>query len=62
MTERLRQVLQGMADGKTNDEIAAWLHVSPNTVKSHRLRLLAALEAHNAANAVALGIRAGLIQ
>ena len=35
MTKRERQVIELIADGMTNKEIAHELHLSPSTVKSH---------------------------
>jgi len=39
ITEREREVLQLLADGRSNKEIAARLELSPNTVKTHVARL-----------------------
>ena len=42
-TERERQVLQLIVQGKSNKEIAAELHISPKTVSVHRSNLMAKL-------------------
>ncbi len=44
ITERERQVLQLLADGRSNKEIAAQLELSPNTVKTHVARLFEKLQ------------------
>lgn len=57
-----RRVLQGMADGKSNAEIGAGMHVSENTVKTHVRRLFMKLGARDRANAVRLAFDAGLLR
>jgi DNA-binding NarL/FixJ family response regulator len=59
---RERQVLQLVADGFGNKEIAAALFVSEETVKTHVRRVLKKLDASSRANAVAIGIRVGLVR
>jgi len=44
VTEREREVLQLLADGRSNKEIAARLELSPNTVKTHVARLFEKLQ------------------
>ncbi len=44
ITEREREVLQLLADGRSNKEIAARLELSPNTVKTHVARLFEKLQ------------------
>ena len=61
LTERERQVLLGMADGKSNAEIGRELYVSEDTVKTHARRLFRKLGARDRAHAVAAGFRAGLV-
>lgn len=60
-TARELEVLAGLAEGKSCKEIAADLVVSRDTVKSHLERLYAKLGARNAAHAVAISLRGGLI-
>jgi DNA-binding NarL/FixJ family response regulator len=55
------EVLQLLADGLVNREIARQLFVSEETVKSHVRHVLAKLEARSRAHAVAVGFRGGLI-
>jgi two-component system response regulator DesR len=52
LTPRERQVLQGIAEGRTNAEIAAALELSPNTVKEHVSSMFKKLGARNRADAV----------
>ena len=61
LTERELQVLNGMAEGKSNAEIGRDLFVSEDTVKTHARRLFRKLGARDRAHAVASGFRAGLV-
>ena len=61
MSSREIEVLQLIADGLGNREIALALHVSEETVKTHVQRLLRKLRATGRAHAVALGLRHRLI-
>lgn len=60
LTARERDVLNLIAQGKTNDAIAAELFISPRTVTTHITRAYAKLGVANRAEAVAIAIRAGL--
>jgi DNA-binding NarL/FixJ family response regulator len=60
-SSRQLEILQLIADGNANDEIAAKLVVSVETVKTHIRQLLAKLGASNRAHAVALGLRSGIV-
>ncbi|MDX6285537.1 MAG: hypothetical protein QOG53_1022 [Frankiales bacterium] len=62
LTERERQVLEGMASGKSNGEIGRDLYLSEDTVKTHARRLFRKLGAADRAQAVALGFRWGLVR
>src|SRR5262249_37708372 len=61
LTARERQVLQWMADGKSNAEIAAILGVAPGTVKRHVEQILAKLAVPNRTAAAAVARTRGLI-
>lgn len=52
ISERELTVLHELAAGRSNKEIAAQLHVSPNTVKTHVARLYEKLEAKRRTDAV----------
>jgi DNA-binding CsgD family transcriptional regulator len=60
-TAREREVLDLLADGATDDQIAARLHLSPATVQSHVRNAKAKLGARTRAQAVALALHRGLI-
>ena len=47
LTSREEQVLRTVAQGRTNSEIAADLHISPSTVKTHLASLMRKLGARN---------------
>lgn len=61
LTDRERQVLNGMANGRTNAEISQELFLATDTVKTHARRIYRRLAARDRAHAVALGFRYGLI-
>jgi DNA-binding NarL/FixJ family response regulator len=55
LSERQRQVLKGLIEGKSNKEIAQALNIAEGTVKIHLAALFRLLGAANRAHAVALG-------
>jgi PAS domain S-box-containing protein len=61
LTERERQVLVLIADGRSTKEAAAHLGISYKTADSHRSRILEKLGIHETASMVRYAIRAGLI-
>ena len=61
LTRREREVLQMVAAGSGNKEIAAKLGISEHTVKFHVAAILGKLGAESRTEAVALGIRRGLV-
>jgi two-component system response regulator DesR len=61
LSEREREVLQLMASGATNREIAGSLFLSPNTVKEHTSGLFRKLDARNRTEAVRRAERLGLL-
>jgi DNA-binding NarL/FixJ family response regulator len=62
LTEREIEVLQLVAEGLPPAQIGARLVISPKTVSSHVQRILAKLEVHTRAQAVALAYEWGLIR
>jgi DNA-binding CsgD family transcriptional regulator len=62
LTERERQVLVLIADGKSTKEAAATLGISYKTADSHRSRILEKLGVHETASMVRYAIRAGLVE
>ncbi len=61
LSARQRQILQMLADGMQTDAVAKDLELSTETVRTHTKRILAKLEASTRTQAVAIGIRYGLI-
>lgn len=61
LTARQRQILQLVAEGRQNKEIAEILHVSVRTVEFHRSRLLSKLGASSVADLTKFAIQEGLI-
>ena len=61
LTERERQVLVLVAEGKSTRQAAQQLGISYKTVESHRSRILEKLGVHETASMVRYAIRAGLI-
>ncbi len=61
LSEREREVLNLMAAGLTNPEIAAALHLSPHTIKEHTSSLYRKLEVRNRTEAVQRAQRLGLL-
>lgn len=57
LTERERQVLQMVAEGITNQEIAEKLCISASTVDTHRKNIMAKLDIHTVAGLVKYAIR-----
>lgn len=62
LSTREREVLQMIAEGKTNKEIANILHLSVYTVEAHRGKIMEKLNLHNTGDMVRFAIRNGLIQ
>jgi DNA-binding NarL/FixJ family response regulator len=62
LTGREVQVLQLLADGKSQDRIAKELFISTKTVGTHIQRILTKLGVHSRTEAVALAFRSGLIE
>ncbi|MDQ4048696.1 MAG: response regulator transcription factor [Actinomycetota bacterium] len=61
LSARQREILQMLADGMQTDAVAKRLGLSTETVRTHTKRILAKLEASTRTQAVAIGIRYGLI-
>jgi len=61
LSPRERQVLDGVAEGRSNKEIARQLGIGVRTVETHRTRLLERLEVSTSAEAVRLATLATLI-
>ena len=62
LTLREKEVLQLIAQGRSNKEIAALLDLSVNTIAVHRARLMETLGLHRTAELVLYAVKKGLIQ
>lgn len=61
LSSREREVLQMIAEGKTNKEIASTLNLSVYTIDAHRGRIMEKLNLHSAGELVRFAVRNGLI-
>lgn len=61
LSDREREVLQLIAEGHANREIAEMLHISVRTVETHRANIMAKLDLHSTAEVVQYAIRKGVI-
>lgn len=61
LTDREKEVLQLLAEGKSNKDVATLLDVSPHTVETHRTRLMQKLNLHNTAEIVLYAVRKKII-
>jgi DNA-binding NarL/FixJ family response regulator len=61
LTQREREILQLLADGMSNADVATQLYISQETVKSHVRHILAKLEAETRTQAVAIALREAMI-
>ena len=61
LTEREREVLQLIGEGKNTKQIALDLHVSTKAIEANRRRMMEKLDAHSIPELVIKGIQGGLI-
>lgn len=61
LTEREREVLEGIARGLTNVQIGEKLFISARTVDTHRTNLMKKLNVHNVASLVRIALQNGLV-
>jgi two-component system, NarL family, response regulator NreC len=62
LTGREREILQLLAEGKANKEVATALNISPYTVETHRRHILEKLNLHNPAELILYAVRKGIIR
>jgi len=62
ISDRERQVLQLVAEGKTTKEVASLLGISVKTAESHRSNMMEKLDIHDTAGLVRYAIRNGIIE
>jgi DNA-binding NarL/FixJ family response regulator len=61
LTDREKEVLQLLAEGRSNKEVASLLDLGLSTVETHRSNLMQKLNLHNTAEIVLYAVRKGLI-
>jgi DNA-binding NarL/FixJ family response regulator len=61
LTDREREVLQLLAEGRSNKEVASLLDVGVSTVETHRANLMQKLNLHNTAEIVLYAVRKRII-
>jgi len=62
LTPRQKETIQLLAEGKTNKEVAAILHVSIKTVEAHRANIMTKLNLHSVTELVHYAIRNEIVQ
>ena len=61
LTTREREILQLLAEGKNNKDVARTLNLSLYTVETHRGNILQKLQLHSGAELILYAIRKGVI-
>jgi RNA polymerase sigma factor (sigma-70 family) len=61
LTEREKEILQLVAEGRSNKDVASILNLSTNTVETHRTRIMQKLDLHSTAEIVLYAVRKGII-
>ena len=61
LTDREKEVLHLLAEGRSNKEVATLLNVGVSTVETHRSNLMQKLDLHNTAEIVLYAVRKGVI-
>jgi DNA-binding NarL/FixJ family response regulator len=61
LTDREREILQLLAEGKANKEVAVILNISPTTVETHRGHILQKLSLHSTADLILYAVRKRII-
>jgi two-component system NarL family response regulator len=61
LSEREREILRSLADGKSNEQIGNALNIAPDTVRTYIKRAMQKLEADTRTQAVAIAIRRSII-
>ncbi|MEO8658799.1 MAG: response regulator transcription factor [Bryobacteraceae bacterium] len=62
LTEREKQVLQLLAEGKTNKDVATLLNLGVSTVETHRVNLMQKLNLHNTAELVLYAVKKKILK
>ena len=61
LTDREREVLHMVAEGKSNKEVAGSLNISPTTVETHRSHILQKLGIHSVPELILYAVRKGIV-
>jgi len=61
LSDREREVLQMIAEGRSNKEVANFLNISPTTVETHRAHILQKLDIHSVPELILYAVRKGII-
>jgi len=61
LTDREREILQLVAEGRTNKEVASMLNISLTTVETHRTHILQKLNLHSIPELILYAVRKGII-
>lgn len=61
LSEREREILQLVAEGRSSKEIADVLSIAPSTVETHRAHILQKLDIHSTAELVLYAVRRGIV-
>ena len=62
LTSRQREIVQLLAEGKTNKEVSALLNLSVKTVETHRANIMKRLSCHSVSDLVRYAIRNNIVQ
>lgn len=61
LTERQREILRLIAEGRNTKQIGDILEISPKTVEYHRMKLMKCLKLHDVPGLVRFALRVGLV-
>ncbi len=61
LSDREREILQMIAEGRANKEVASLLNISPTTVETHRGHILRKLDIHSVPELILYALRKGIV-
>jgi len=61
LSDREREILQLIAEGRANKEVASLLNISPTTVETHRGHILRKLDIHSVPELILYALRKGIV-
>ena len=61
LTGREREIFKLIAEGRTSNQIATTLSISPNTVETHRKQIMKKLDLHSTAEVVRFALRQQIV-